>query len=58
MAESPKPTPEYIRFSTVTGYFQQDDPITEDRGFDYVSAVRFVDLHTLIALRQKQISVS
>ncbi|TVY56790.1 putative phosphoglycerate mutase [Lachnellula cervina] len=35
MAESPKPTPEYIRFSTVTGYFQQDDPITEDRGFDY-----------------------
>ncbi|TVY22354.1 putative phosphoglycerate mutase [Lachnellula hyalina] len=37
MAESPNPTPEYTAFSTVTGYFQQDNPITEDRGFDYTT---------------------
>ncbi|TVY38403.1 putative phosphoglycerate mutase [Lachnellula subtilissima] len=37
MAKSPNPTPEYTTFSTVTGYFQQDNPITEDRGFDYTT---------------------
>jgi hypothetical protein len=54
MGESPKPTPEYIKYSTVMGYFQQDDPATEDHGFDYVSTLRSVDLQALITLRQLQ----
>jgi len=58
MGESPKPIPEYITYSTVTGYFQQDDPATEDHGFDYVSTLSFVDLQSLILPRQLQISVS
>jgi hypothetical protein len=31
-------TPKYIRYSTVTGFFQQDDPATDASTFDYVSA--------------------
>lgn len=27
----------YINYTTVTGYFQQDDPITNATTFDYVS---------------------
>ena len=30
-------TPQYIRYTTVTGFFLQDDPDTEPKGFDYVS---------------------
>ncbi|TVY65628.1 putative phosphoglycerate mutase [Lachnellula suecica] len=37
MGESPKPTPEHLEYSTVTGYFQQDDPTTDDHGFDYTT---------------------
>lgn len=28
---------EYIKYTTVTGYFQQDDPVTVSGTFDYVS---------------------
>ncbi|KAH8685948.1 histidine phosphatase superfamily [Tricladium varicosporioides] len=35
MGESPKPAPEYIKYSTVTDYFQQDDHNTDDKNFDY-----------------------
>ncbi|KAH6674129.1 histidine phosphatase superfamily [Halenospora varia] len=35
MGESPQPAPEYIKYSTVTGYFQQDDHNTDDKKFDY-----------------------
>lgn len=41
MGEAPTPEGEYARylkFSTVTGYFQQDDPATDPKAFDYVSA--------------------
>lgn len=27
----------YLKLTTVTGYFQQDDPATNPDGFDYVS---------------------
>lgn len=28
--------PSYIEYSTVTGYFLQDDPATDPESFDYV----------------------
>ena len=28
--------PQYIKYTTVTGFFQQDDPATDPNGFDYV----------------------
>jgi len=31
---------EYIKYSTVTGYFQQDDPATDPNTFDYVGMRR------------------
>jgi hypothetical protein len=30
-------TPQYINFSSVTGFFQQDDPATDPSSFDYVN---------------------
>ena len=30
--------PHYFKYSTVTGYFLQDDPATNHDGFDYVSS--------------------
>jgi hypothetical protein len=37
MSEAPpQHEEEYLRFSTVTGYFLQDDPETDPNGFDYV----------------------
>lgn len=29
----------YLQYSTVTGYFKQDDPATEPKGFDYVRTI-------------------
>lgn len=37
-------TPSYINYTTVTGYFLQDDPKTNSSAFDYVSMVRFESL--------------
>jgi len=38
MAESPNPEQvEVIKYTTVTGYFLQDEPSTDPNGFDYVS---------------------
>lgn len=28
--------PQYLKYTTVTGFFQQDDPATEANGFDFV----------------------
>jgi hypothetical protein len=30
------PGPEYIKYSTVISFFQQDDPATDPSSFDYV----------------------
>jgi hypothetical protein len=30
-------TPQYINFSSVTGFFQQDDSATDPSSFDYVN---------------------
>jgi len=30
-------TPQYLKYTTVTGFFQQDDPTTEANGFDYTT---------------------
>jgi hypothetical protein len=27
---------QYLKYTTVTGFFQQDDPSTDPKGFDYV----------------------
>ncbi|KUJ11981.1 phosphoglycerate mutase family protein [Mollisia scopiformis] len=37
MGEAPKPEEEYLKFTTVTGYFQQDDPATNPKAFDYAT---------------------
>jgi hypothetical protein len=29
-------TPQYFKYTAVPGFFQQDDPATVDKGFDYV----------------------
>lgn len=29
-------TPRHMTYTTVTGYFQQDDPNTDPKGFDFV----------------------
>lgn len=34
MSEAKKPS--YIKYTTVTGYFLQDDPATNETDFDYV----------------------
>ena len=41
MGESIQPD-EFTRYTTVTGFFQQDDPATNPTGFDYVSALLVV----------------
>ncbi|KAG9229240.1 histidine phosphatase superfamily [Amylocarpus encephaloides] len=44
IGEAPSPAPEmesestYTKYTTVTGYFQQDDPATEDKNFDYTTS--------------------
>jgi hypothetical protein len=39
MGDAPSPPEqEYVKLSTVTGYFLQDDSATEPNGFDYVRA--------------------
>ena len=35
-------TPQYLKYTSVAGFFQQDDPATEPNGFDYVS---FAGIH-------------
>lgn len=37
--------PTYIKYSTVTGYFQQDDLATEPKGFDFVSLFHLKSTH-------------
>tara|TARA_R110002033_G_scaffold162780_1_gene199580 strand:+ start:461 stop:718 length:258 start_codon:yes stop_codon:yes gene_type:complete len=36
MGEAPTPSEEYTKYSTVTGYFLQDDEATDPKGFDFV----------------------
>ena len=36
MGESSDAKATYLKYSTVTGYFEQDDPKTEARGYDFV----------------------
>jgi len=36
MGETPAPEPEYLKYSTVTGFFLQDEPTTDPVTFDYV----------------------
>lgn len=50
MGETAPPDVEYVKLSTVTGYFLQDDPDTEPRGFDYVSVVEVVTGKMLMKL--------
>jgi hypothetical protein len=40
MGESSDPKSTYLKYSTVTGYFEQDDPKTEARGYDFVHYLR------------------
>jgi hypothetical protein len=37
--------PHYLKYSTVTGYFLQDDPATNHDGFDYVSSSEIPEWH-------------
>lgn len=37
MGSSSDPESTYLKYSPVTGYFEQDDPETDPRGYDYVS---------------------
>jgi hypothetical protein len=41
MGESSGPKSTYLKYSTVTGYFEQDDPNTESRGYDFVSYIAY-----------------
>ena len=48
--------PQYIEYTTVTGFFQQDDPATEPNGFDYVSTSNPQLRRELMLFRQQRIS--
>jgi hypothetical protein len=40
MGDAPSPPEkEYLKLSTVTGYFLQDEPDTDPKGFDYVRVI-------------------
>lgn len=60
MGEASAPTPKYLKYTTVTGYFQQDDPATDDRNFDYVGNLNLAGstIANKRLLRQLQISAS
>lgn len=38
MGEAPTPSEEYTKYSTVTGYFLQDDEATDPKGFDFTTS--------------------
>ncbi|KAK0116756.1 hypothetical protein ONS96_012607 [Cadophora gregata f. sp. sojae] len=38
MGEAPAPSEEYTKYSTVTGYFLQDDEATDPKGFDFTTS--------------------
>ena len=42
--------PTHIEYTTVTGYFLQDDPATEPHGFDYVSSYHLPYLNATITV--------
>ena len=51
----------YINYTTVTGFFQQDDSATDASTFDYVSKIleiRIIDIMLIIPSRLHQILVS
>lgn len=50
MGETAPPEVEYVKLSTVTGYFLQDDLHTEPKGFDYVSVVEIVAMKVLMKI--------
>lgn len=47
MGQSSEAKSTHLKYSPVTGYFEQDDPETEPRGYDFVSGLtsRF-EVHT------------
>lgn len=49
MAES-VPSASYLKYSTVIGYFLQDNPATDPSTFDYVR-LYIIDLHQLDCVR-------
>ncbi|KAF8862429.1 phosphoglycerate mutase family protein [Acephala macrosclerotiorum] len=58
MGEAPKPEETYLKFSTVTGYFQQDEPATDPKSFDYATTnfgliSRVYDTDTKFDLEEK-----
>ena len=43
LADSPSPNNAYINYTTITGYFLQDDPSTNSTTFDFMTTnVRFL----------------
>lgn len=52
----------YPQYSTVTGYFKQDDPATDPKGFDYVCIIMVWSFDSvtilLTSLRQQPTLVS
>lgn len=48
MGEAPKTEETHLEFSTVTGYFQQDEPATDPKSFDYVSDLKLCWKQSLI----------
>lgn len=52
MGESPAPSEEYTKYSTVTGYFLQDDEATGSKGFDFVSVCLLLLKRGLMYYRQ------
>ena len=48
--------PQYLKYTVVAGFFQQDDPATEAKGFDYVSASSLQEDLELMLFRPRRIS--
>ena len=47
--------PQYLKYTTVSGFFQQDDPVTEAKGFDYVNISSLEVKHELMLLDQDKL---
>jgi hypothetical protein len=57
MRQSSEPKPTYLKYSPVTGYFEQDDPETDPRGYDFVGAMTCQFEKILIVFRPAITSV-
>jgi hypothetical protein len=47
--------PQYLKYTTVSGFFQQDDPATEPKGFDYVNILSLMVEHELMLSDQDKL---